>query len=39
MALVYARVASQILDLPVLELDPLNFHIFFFFLFFHQPKG
>ena len=26
----------QILDLPVLELNPLNFHLF---LIFHQPKG
>jgi hypothetical protein len=30
--------SCEILDLPVLELDPLNIHLFSF-LIFHQPKG
>jgi hypothetical protein len=29
----------QIRDQPVLELNPLNFHSFFFGVIFHQPKG
>jgi hypothetical protein len=35
--MLYSSTQLQILDLPVLELDPLNIHLFF--LIFHQPKG
>ena len=31
------RTQLQILDLPVLELNPLNIHLFFFFSFYFPP--
>jgi hypothetical protein len=38
--MVYLNTQLQILDLPVLELNPLNFNLFrFFFVIFYQPKG
>jgi hypothetical protein len=33
------RTQLQILDLPVLQLDPLNIHIFLFFFFFYFPPA